>query len=120
MEFGPLDVRSHQLVGESVVAPKGVAQEIHEIQPVPFRADAGILEMLSGIGALLEDLATRRHDHHAEAVENTDITGFVDGIDDGVGTSYVNGDLCMRWDAGPLQLKQETAHGHGALDRRRI
>src|SRR5712692_8826186 len=107
MEFGPLDVRSHQLVGESVVAPKGVAQEIHEIQPVPFRVDAGILEMLSGIGALLEDLATRRHDHHGETVEYADVAGFVHGIDDGVGMSNVNRDLRVRWNAGPLQLKEQ-------------
>src|SRR6266849_6584245 len=43
MEFGPFDVRSHQLGVELVAAPEGVPQEIHEIQAVPFRTDAGIL-----------------------------------------------------------------------------
>ena len=105
MEFGPFDITSQQLVGQRVVAPKCIAQEVHEIQPVPFRADAGILEMLSGISALLQDLATGRHDHHAETVENPGVTGVVNRIDHGVRATNVNGDLCVRRDAGPLQLK---------------
>src|SRR5712692_9126797 len=68
-ELCPFDVSSRQLVGERVVAPKGIAQEVQEIQPVPFGADAGILEMLPGIGALLEDPVIRRHNRHAETVE---------------------------------------------------
>src|SRR5947209_8553255 len=61
-EFRPFDVSSHQLVGESVVAPKRVAQEVHQIQPVPLGADTGILKMFPGVGALLNYRATRRHD----------------------------------------------------------
>src|SRR5438094_10121798 len=54
-KLGPVDISSHQLVGERVVAPERVTQEVDEIQLVPFGADTGILEMFSGIGALVED-----------------------------------------------------------------
>src|SRR5438105_3009006 len=49
-KLGPFDICSHQLVWKKVVAPERVAEEVDEIQPVPFGADAGILAMLSGIG----------------------------------------------------------------------
>ena len=72
--------------------------------------------MLSGIGALLEDFAVRRLDHHAETVENTDVTRFVDGVDDGVRPLNINRDPCVSWDVDALELKQEPAHGHSAFD----
>lgn len=83
-ELRPFDIGSHQLVGERVVAPKSVAQEIQKIQPVPFGAEVGILQVLPGVGALLEDPAVRRLDHHAEAIENTNVAGVVDWRDDGI------------------------------------
>src|SRR2546423_15544148 len=76
--------------------------------------------MLSRMGALLEDHATGRGDRHTETVQTADVTRFVDGIDRGVRTSNIDGDLCVRRDAGPLQLKQETSHSGGALDCGRI
>src|SRR5712692_9242005 len=91
-ELRPFDVSSHQLVGERVVAPERVAQEVHQVQPVPSGGDAGILEVLPGVGALLNYRATGRHDHHAETVENADVTRLVDGFDDGVGTLNIDGD----------------------------
>ena len=104
-------------MGERVVAPERVTQEVDEIQPVPFGADAGILEMLSGIGALVEDGAAWRQNLHGEAIENTGITGCVDRIDDGVGTLNIHGDLCVRRDVDPFQLKQETTDRNRALHR---
>src|SRR5205807_10612090 len=49
----PSDVGSHLLVGKCVVAPKCVPDEVQEIQSVPFGADAGVLEVLPGVIALL-------------------------------------------------------------------
>src|SRR6266852_1115209 len=118
-ELCPLDVGSHELVRERVVAPKGVAQEVQKIQSVQFGCDAGVLEMLPSVGSLLEDPATRRQDHHAETVENTDITGFVHRCDDGAGALNINGDPRVRRDVDALELKQESPHGHGAIHRGR-
>jgi len=53
----PSNVRPHQLVRERVVAPKGIAEEIDQIQAVPAGGDGGVLEMLTRVGALLEHLA---------------------------------------------------------------
>src|SRR2546426_4661980 len=100
-----------------LLAPERVAQEVHEIQPVPASGDAGILKMVAGVGALLEDGAARRQDHHAEPVENTGVTRFVDRIDNRVGTLNVDRDLCVRWYVDPLQLKRETADRYPALHR---
>src|SRR5260370_19193227 len=64
---------------------------------------------------ILEDPATRRHDNHAETVEDADVTGFVHGIDDGMGPLNINCDLCVRRNVDALELKQQPTHGHCAL-----
>src|SRR5438105_4213151 len=48
-ELCPLDVRSHQLVREGVVAPERIAEEVEEIQAVPLGAGAGVLEVLPSV-----------------------------------------------------------------------
>src|SRR5207249_9946181 len=60
MELSPSDVTPHQPVGETVVAPKGIAEEVHQVEPIPLYADGGILQMLPRIGALLDDHAIGR------------------------------------------------------------
>ena len=115
-QLSPLDVASHQLIGQRVVAPKGIAQEVHEIHSVPLRGDAGVLEMLTGVRTLLEDAAVRSQDHHAESVEHADVAGVIDRLDHGVWALDVNGDLGVRRDVDALELKQKSAHCHGAFD----
>jgi len=66
-----------------------------------------------GIGALLEDGAVRRQNHHTEPVENTGVTRIVDGIDQRVGTLNIDGDLCVR---GKTRTAARTLTN---LDRRR-
>src|SRR5437899_9977634 len=74
--------------------------------------------MLSGVAALLEDSAVRRLDRHAETVEDTDVTRFVDWVDDGVRPLNINRDPCVSGDVDALELIQEPAHGHRAFDSR--
>jgi hypothetical protein len=73
--------------------------------------------MLSGISALLEDRAARRQDLHTEAIENPSVTRLVDGIDNGMWALNINGDLRVRRDVDPFQLKQETPDSNVALHR---
>jgi len=81
------------------------------------RADAGILQVVAGVGALLEDGAATRQDHHAEPIEHPGVARFVDGIDHRMGTLNVDGDLRVRWNVDPLQLKQEAADRYRAFHR---
>src|SRR5260370_30486767 len=73
--------------------------------------------MVPGISALLEDGYAGRQDHNTEAIENAGIAGFVDRLDDGVGTLDIDRDPGVWRDVDPLRLKQETPDGHGALHR---
>src|SRR5438132_2963297 len=76
-KLSPGDVGSHQLIGERVVAPERIGQEIQEIQAIPFGGEARILEMFPSVGALLEELSVPRFDHHVETVEDIAVPGIV-------------------------------------------
>jgi len=67
------------------------------------------------VDALLEDPAARRHDRHAETFEHADVTGCIDGLDDGVRALNINRDPCVSRNVDALELKQESADCHGAL-----
>jgi hypothetical protein len=71
----------------------------------------------AGIITLLEHFSIRRFDRHAEAIEDSDVTRSVNGVDHRVRLLHVNREPGVRWDVDALLLKEEATDRNSGLHR---